>query len=236
MPFSLLTCLSHCSHAFLIVSLLMCLPHCSCGFLVAHVASSLLTWLPHCSRAFLIAHMPSSLLTCLPRCWSNVFVEDKNDVSTFPISQVREVSKDSVFQVGRIQTPNQACSQLLHSGGVRSNKVCQFEYWHNFTVCSGVFDICNQLSKWCYALLIDPLSFFLTRSFAFPGPVVQRDKALNMVASSAAMRSPVLNLASRLWSCNCKAHSLTQSARPDVEAWCIDSAACFVSSTLWTEL
>jgi hypothetical protein len=35
--------------------------------------------------------------------------------------------------------------------------------------------------------------------------------------ASSAMRSPVPNLASSFWSCNCRAHCLTRASRPNVE-------------------
>jgi len=53
---------------------------------------------------------------------------------------------------------------------------------------------------------------------------------------------PVLSLASRFWSCNCRAHSLTRASKPKVEALCNDSEAfagftqkkhCSVSSEFW---
>lgn len=77
-----------------------------------------------------------------------------------------KVCKDPVFQVGWIHTATQACSQLLHSVGAHSNEVCQFKYWHIFTIFSGIFDICDQLSK-CYALIDGTAVFLLIRLLAW---------------------------------------------------------------------
>ena len=185
------------------------------------------------------------MLTCLSHCWSNISVDDKRDVSTFFISlHVREVCKVSVFQVGRIHMHNQACSQLLHSGGGHSNKVCQFEYWYNFTVSSGIFDICNQLSKW-YALINGSTVFFLIRHpLVFLALLYRETRHWTWYLASSAKRSPVLNLASRLWCCNCRGHSVTRHQDQMLKHGAMTlqllqvptEKHCFVSATLWTEL
>jgi len=59
---------------------------------------------------------------------------------------------------------------------------------------------------------------------------------------SNAIRSPVLSLASRLWSCYCSAHCLTQASRSRIEAWCNNSPGfsqkkqCSGSTEAWTEV
>ena len=88
-------------------------------------------------------------------------------------------------------------SAVAHSGGVHSNEVCQLEYWHNFTVYYGIFDISDQ----CYALIHGTAVFLLTRSFGslWPGFVELGTEC--GIWPLLARRSPLLSLASRLLVC-----------------------------------
>ena len=54
-----------------------------------------------CSTSKVDSISVSIMLAGFSHCWSNIFVEDKKDISTFFVSlQVWEVCKDPVFQVG----------------------------------------------------------------------------------------------------------------------------------------
>jgi len=92
--------------------------------------------------------------------------------------------------------------------------------------------------------LMVQLSFCSSDPFACLARLYRETRHRTWYLASSAMRSPVLSLASRVWSCNCRAHSLTRASRPKVEAWCNDSEAfagftrkkhCSVSSEFWTE-
>src|ERR1043165_4876128 len=133
---------------------------------------------------------------------------------------------------------------MLDSRRVHFKQILEFEYWHIFIVCWGIFDEYNQFSN-RYALINGAAVFLLIRSLAVSGSVVQGHQLWIGYLASRAMVSPVLTLANRFRSCNCRAHSLTRTSRPNVEPWLNYYASltlspqkthCCVSSELVTKL
>lgn len=150
----------------------------------------------------------------------------------------------SCFSSRRVHTATRAYFQLLDSRRVHFKQIWEFEYWHIFIVCWGIFDEYNQFSK-SYALINGAAVFLLIRSLAVSGSVVQGHQLWIGYLASSAMVSPVLTLANRFRSCNCRAHSLTRTSRPNVEPWLNYYASlalspqkkhCCVSSELVTKL
>lgn len=181
------------------------------------------------------------ILTCYPYSWSNILVEDKKYVSTLWACKSGKCARILFFRWVEFTRPLKhvpSCSTLLEHILTRSASLNTGTFSLSFRASSIYATSSASAMPW----LMVQLSF--CSSDCLLDSVVQGNRHRTWYLASSAMRSPVLSLASRFWSCNCRAHSLTRASRPKVEALCNDSEAfagfaqkkhCSVSSEFWAE-